>query len=182
MRSLSCRLAIVVGVLFMATWAAAAEPEPAPPADHAAWAGAWELDKEKSDPPDPMLEVMEVPWYLKALAKTFTPVLHMSVDGPGLELETKTPLGDRTQALRVDGVEYPGSDQLDRKFDQKSTWGPDGHLIVDRLTVLPSGKKARVKSDWQLSDATLTNDMTVRVGEAAPFQLRRVFVRDPDAD
>ncbi len=156
--------------------------EPAPAGEHAAWIGSWTLDKEKSDPPGRMLEAMEVPWYVKSLAKAFTPVLQISLDGSGLKMAMKTPLGGRTQDLRADDVGYPGSDQLDRKFEEKSQWAAGGSLVVDRTTDLPSGKKASVRSNWQLGDDALTNEMKVKIGDASPFDVRRVFVRESEED
>lgn len=173
----------VLAVILQLTVCVAQAAEPAPsaeeaPADQSSWVGTWALDKKASDPIEPMLELMDVPWYLKTLAKTFTPQFTISVDGAGFDWASKSPLGSRTQHFRADGVSYPGEDQLDRKFTQASQWDGDA-LVVDRTTDLPSGKKMAVQSRWTLEGNTLTSHMTVTPEGAKPMELRRVFQREP---
>lgn len=175
------RAVAVLLVVFVS--AAAAEPSAAPspvgpPANQSAWVGTWELDKKASDPIDHMIELMEVPWYLRALANTFTPTFIIAVDGKGFDWSSKTPLGSKTQHLRADGVAYPGEDQLDRKFTQTSRWTPAGGLVVDRTTEIPSGKKVAVQSNWTVDGNTMTNQMKVTPPDGKAFELKRVFERE----
>jgi hypothetical protein len=149
----------------------------APPRE--AWVGQWVLDDERSDPPDRMLEAMEVPWHLKLVAAAFDPAFRLTVADRGVEIESETPLGSpRVQQLHGDGAEYDGEDLLERPFRETSRWTPDGRLIVTRTTELPSGTVAVVVSTWSLADEALTNDMKVTIGGAPPFPLKRVFVRE----
>lgn len=154
---------------------------PTAPPDQKAWVGIWTLDKEASDPIDQMMDVLEVPWYAKALAGTFTPSFTVTLHGAGLDWASESPLGSRTQYFRMDGAIYPGTDQLDRKFKQSSRWAPDGKLIIDRTTELPSGNNVAVRSRWALEGDQLTNHLKVEPSEAKPFELHRVFVREKDS-
>lgn len=174
--------------LIVASSATAEEPPPSAPsvaaaaapagsADHAAWVGTWTLDEDASDPIEKMLDVMDVSWYVRAVAKAFTPQFEVAEEGRGLAWTSSTPLGTRTQHFRADDVDYPGEDQLERTFVQKSVWAPDGHLLVDRTTTLPSGKKVTVRSDWSLDGSKLVNHLNVTPEDAEPFRLKRVFVR-----
>ncbi len=176
--------------LIAASSARAEEPPPSVPSvakapaaadaastDHAAWVGTWTLDEDASDPIDKMLDVMDVSWYVRAVAKAFTPQFEVAEEGRGFAWTSSTPLGTRTQHFRVDDVDYPGDDQLERAFVQKSVWAPDRHLLVVRTTTLPSGKKVTVRSDWSLDGSNLVNHLNVTPEDADPFHLRRVFVR-----
>ena len=184
-------LSVLAAFLIAASSATGEEPPPSVPpgetapattdaadrADHAAWVGTWTLDEDASDSIEKMLDVMDVSWYVRAVAKAFTPQFEVAEEGRGLAWTSSTPLGTRTQHFRADDVDYPGEDQLERTFVQRSVWAPDGHLLVDRTTTLPSGKKVRVRSNWSLDGATLVNHLNVTPEDADPFQLRRVFVR-----
>lgn len=147
-----------------------------------AWFGRWTLDDTRSDPPEQMLDVMEVPWYLKAVAIAFTPSFRIERDGSGLVIDSKTPLGSRRQRLTGDGDVQEGEDALGRAFRETSRWGPDGSILVHRETDLPSGKVARVDTTWRVEDDLLSNQMEVKVGDGKPFPYRRVFARKTDGD
>ncbi|MDG2303554.1 MAG: hypothetical protein P8R42_02685 [Candidatus Binatia bacterium] len=105
---------------------------------------------------------MEAPWYMRSLA-----------------MATNTPLGSRTQTLRADGKDYPGTYQLDRKLEQSSQSEKNHHFVVDRTTKLPSGKQATVRSDWNVHSDTLTNETKVEVAGSSPLEIGRVFERTP---
>lgn len=161
---------------FVSVQAAGAE-DAGPPPDQSAWVGTWQLDKAASDDSAPMLDAMDVPWYVRPLAGAFTPEFQVTQEGPGFAWASQTPLGSRTQHFRADHAPYDGTDLLDRSFEQSSWWQPDGHLVVDRETTLPDGKKVDVRSEWVLAGDQLTNQMKVRPESGKPFELERVFKR-----
>jgi len=181
MRNPFALVAALLPTLLLATLAPAVAAEP-PAARHAAWAGTWVLDKARSDPLDQMLDVMEVSWYVRALARLFTPTIVITTAGDGLDMSSETPLGSHVENMRVDGIDRAGSDLLDRSFQQRSRWGPAGALVVDRTTDLPSGKKIQVQSHWRLAGDALTNDIEVQPASTAPFEMHRVFVREKEDD
>jgi hypothetical protein len=148
----------------------AADPRPA------SLAGSWILDPERSDPPTRMVEALEIPWYARALVRAATPKFEMRPVEAGVLVERSGPGGDRRQRIWADGVERSGEDQLERTYRERSRWEGTARLVVDRWVDVPSGVVVHIRSSWERRGGTLVNRATVRVGDDAPFDVRRIFV------
>lgn len=155
-----------------------ASPEEEVPVDprSASLAGAWILDRERSDPPTKMVEALEVPWYARPLIRASTPKFEMIPAETGLVVESSGPGGERRQRIWADGVERSGEDRLDRSYRERSRWEGARRLVVDRWIDLPSGVVVHVGATWERQDGDLINRIRIRVGEESPFDLRRIFV------
>jgi hypothetical protein len=157
-----------------ATAAAADAVEGWPDEDVTTWVGRWTLDRERSEPDDPLMAALDVPWAVRKIAAVFTLKFDVSAQGGAIEVTTRTPIGSRVDRFFGDGVERDGADLLGRPYRESSHWTPDGDLVVKRALQLDDGT-ADLEVVWSVREATLFSVTEVQVGSDPRVRIRRVF-------
>ena len=149
--------------------------------------GRWRLDRAQSDPFDPVMKAMEVPWLMRRMASLGT--IHFSFRATTdascrncprrLVVVEETPVRSAEYTIVLDGVERPGEDPIGNATIDRFSETPEGALVLERRRTLRSGKRARIRDvrtrgggpDEMLSQLEIWLD-----GELA-VKARRVFVR-----
>lgn len=148
-------------------------------ADARDWAGVWRLDRDASDPIEPLLELMEAPWLARKIANAMTPRLTITLLPDGaLRILNENPIKTTDREMRADGVRRARTDALGREVVSEEAWTEDGELVVTETTHVGDDRVVVVTSTWRRVENGL--EFTARSEtDSGPLVIRRVFRREP---
>ncbi len=150
--------------------------------------GRWKMDWDRSEPVEPVMKALELPWLVRQLAGVVSLHMSFSIQPPEcdvcedrLQIMSENPIKNTTRIVVLDGVARPAVDPLGNKSLEKYRWGPDGRLEMTRTRVLKSGKKALLREQRKVGDYldTLVSTMTVWIEDKEVASVRRIMIRDP---
>ncbi len=148
--------------------------------------GTWRLDWDRSESFEPVLEVMEVNWFMRQLAGVATVDITLEALEPGcgdcpekLRIAVSSPVADQEQIAVLDGQERPGEDPQGNPTVDRFHWNERGELEMSRRRKLPSGKTAQiieVRRPGPTPD-TLDSVISVSIDGEPRVSVNRVFAR-----
>ena len=148
--------------------------------------GRWKLDWSRSDPVEPLMVALEVPWLIRRLAGVVSVHEVFEVESPECEgcsvrlrIVSENPIRNTTRIVVLDGVPRPAVDPLGNESMDRFRWIPGQGLEMKRERVLKSGKEARIHERRSVDEdlETMVSTMTVWVDGEERASIRRVLVR-----
>ena len=149
--------------------------------------GRWKLDWNRSDPFEPVMDALEVPWLLRRLAGAVSVHVNFQVEEPECEgcgerlrIVSENPIKNTSRIVVLDGKPRPTVDPLGNESMELFRWNPEHGLEMKRERVLKSGKQARIQEQRSVGEDldTMMLTMTVWVDGEERASVRRVLVRD----
>jgi len=181
--------AVLCWVLLLPGLAEASGPESADSAADPGLAlerlnGVWELDWERSDSFEPVMDVLEVPWLLRRLAGLISVQIAIEVKPPTCEtcpptmhVAQKNPVRNSERTVELDGVARPATDPLGNESLDRFSWSPEIGMEMMRERTLDSGRSARIRERRRVEDDlhTMVSTMTVWIDGVEEASVRRVL-------
>ncbi len=146
--------------------------------------GTWKLDWDESDPFEPVMKALEVPWFLRKLVGVIPVQINIEVRPPScdacspqLHVEQRNPVRQSERTIELDGVARPAVDPLGNETVDKFTWSPESGMEMFRERTLGSGKSARIHERRKVEDdlRTMVSTMTVWIDDVEHATVRRVM-------
>ena len=169
--------------------AVAAEPSTIPatqPADVQSLNGRWKLNWELSESADPMMEALEISWFLRKLAGVVSVQVIYAVEPPECEgcksrlrITLENPIKKTDRVVLLDGVARPAIDPLGNESLDQFSWDPEHGMQMVRDRSVKSGKSARIVDFRRVGDdlQTLVSNLKVWIDGEERVSVRRVFDR-----
>jgi hypothetical protein len=166
----------LIALLALTTPASAAPPPatPAKPTAAASLTGVWSLDRDASDDLTPLLEVLQVPGWQRAIAARMSATHTLEDLGDRIKIRIDTAIRSDERVAVLDGVaRLESSDKGPAMISHLRT--PDGVIVSD---VRPTEADGLATTLRRYLDPR--GRMVFEIGYAAhgvPKTIRRVFVR-----
>lgn len=176
------RLCVIFVMLVLAMPASARGADDAHPVDatdRSEWAGVWQLDRDSSDPIEPLLKQMEVAWVTRKIGNAMSPTLTISVlPNGGLRVLNQNPIQTTDRQIPAHGTPYERTDTLGRRVVSKEWWNDAGQLVVVDENHFDDDRIVVVTSTWTCAGdhIDLMNHVETEDG---PLLIRRIFRRKP---
>ena len=156
------------------------------PSDLERFNGRWKLDWERSEPMEPMMKVLELPWLLRKLAGIVSVYVSYAVEAPECEgceprlrIVLENPIKNTTRVVVLDGEPRPATDPLGNTSLDRFSWNPEHGMKMVRERSLKSGRSARLVDRRRVEDdlKTMVATLKVWVDDEERVSVRRVFIR-----
>jgi hypothetical protein len=178
----ACGLALSLALLLTTPLPAATDELDGP----ARLDGHWQLDWDRSESFEPVMEALEVSWLMRKLAgfaRVRLELRAIAADCEGCSesvlVKLSTPLSSAEVRAILDGTSRPGKDPRGRDTSDRYTWTPERGLEMIREVELPSGTQARLHESRDLGSEpdTLVSVLEVWIDGAERASVRRTFRR-----
>lgn len=139
--------------------------------------GTWVLDSERTTDPGPVLERLQVGWFLRKMAPAVKPINVIAVTAERATVDVKSPIGTRRNTLVFDGTTPTNDDFFGNPLTYVVTIEGDtivgkGHVTLPKEGKVPLELRRRVEED-----GVMTLRIIVQPPGEKQIELKRVFKR-----